>query len=182
MIIEELDFAGCFLVKPRVFHDLRGLFVKTYHEETYGAVGINADFKEEYYSLSHKGAVRGLHFQIPPHEHMKMVFCPKGAVFDAFVDLRKGSKTYLQQRHLELNEDNSHVLLLAPGIAHGFCALQDNSLMVYKTTTAYSPECDAGISWNSCGIEWPAIANPILMSERDKSFPALADFDSPFVG
>lgn len=181
MVIEELDFTGCFLIKPRVFNDLRGRFVKTYHEEIFFSAGVDVDFKEEYYSLSHQGVIRGLHFQRPPHDHMKMVYCPKGSVFDAFIDLRKNSKTYLQHHQLELNESNGHVLLLAKGIAHGFCAQEDNSLMIYKTTSVYSPESDAGILWDSCGIEWPAVANPDTLSERDQTFPVLSDFDSPFV-
>lgn len=181
MVIEELDFTGCFLITPRVFNDLRGRFVKTYHEETFASAGINVAFQEEYYSLSHRGVIRGLHFQLPPHDHVKMVYCPKGSVFDAFVDVRKDSRTYLQHRNVELNEDNGSVLVLAKGIAHGFCALDDNSLMVYKTTSVYCPESDAGVLWNSCGIKWPTAANPDTLSERDKAFPALSDFDSPFV-
>jgi len=180
MEYEELKIPGCYLIKPNVFEDKRGRFVKTYHEEAIKELGIEFDFKEEYYSFSKKGVIRGMHFQTPPCDHVKLVCCPKGAVFDSFVDLRKGSPTYLHTASLELTESNCNVLILDKGIAHGFCALTDDAMMIYKTSTVYSPDNDSGIAWDSCGINWPDSKQIELISDRDNGFVKLTDFDSPF--
>jgi len=180
MKLEELKIPGCYLLTPDVFHDNRGDFVKTYHQEVFDELGITARFKEEYYSISHKGVVRGLHFQMPPHEHEKIVYCVNGSVFDVFVDLRKSSATYCQHNVVMLNSSNRSMLFLPKGIAHGFCALEENTIMMYKTSTVYAQQSDAGIHWNSADISWPDICDSSLMSERDKQFVSLSDFDSPF--
>jgi dTDP-4-dehydrorhamnose 3,5-epimerase len=179
--IKELKILGCYLITPKVFTDVRGSFVKTYHETNFRDMGIEFDFKEEYYSVSNKGVIRGMHFQTPPHDHIKMAYCPKGAVFDAFVDLRKGSPTYLQSAHVQLSQENANILILAKGVAHGFCSLEDGTIMVYKTTSEYVSNSDSGILWSSCGIDWPTIANSELLSGRDKTSLSLKEFDSPFV-
>lgn len=178
MRIEPTALAGCFLIVPDIRHDERGYFVKTFHEEVFRTHGLATDFREDYFSLSRQGVLRGLHFQTPPHAHAKLVYCVRGTVFDAAVDLRAGSPT--EGRHLtaELGAGNGHMLYLAPGVAHGFCALSDEALMMYKVTSVYAPAADAGILWNSAGIAWP-VAEPQL-SARDRAFPALAAFDSPF--
>ncbi|MBE9490579.1 MAG: dTDP-4-dehydrorhamnose 3,5-epimerase [Bacteroidetes bacterium] len=180
MDIKELDIQGCFLITPKIFKDERGSLVKTFHESSFHHEGISFDFKEEYYSISKKGVIRGMHFQIPPHDHIKMVYCPKGVVFDTFVDLRKGSPTYLQPSHVQLSEENGNILVLAKGIAHGFCSLEDGTIMIYKTSSEYEPNNESGILWDSCGIDWPSIANSKLLSARDKTFLNLKEFDSPF--
>jgi len=181
MDIINLDIPGCFLVTPKIISDERGHFVKVYKESDFYRAGIEFKFEEEYYSVSNQGVIRGMHFQVPPHDHCKMVYCPKGAVFDAFVDLRKGSPTYLESRCTQLTEVNGGILILAKGIAHGFCSLEDGTVMVYKTTSEYQPSGDCGVLWDSCGIQWPAIMNAKSLSDRDKSFPALKVFESPFV-
>ncbi|MDH5325754.1 MAG: dTDP-4-dehydrorhamnose 3,5-epimerase [Gammaproteobacteria bacterium] len=181
MGFEELDIKGCFLVHTKPFSDARGSFVKVYNDEAYKELGFIMEFKEEYYSVSRKGVVRGMHFQLPPYDHEKFVYCPKGRVFDVFLDLRKSSETFLKHGIVELNNINCSALILPKGIAHGFCALEDRSIMVYKTSTVYRQEWDNGILWNSCGIRWPEMHNPEFISQRDRSFEKLSDFYSPFI-
>lgn len=179
MQIIPTAIAGCFQLQPNVLHDPRGSFVKVFHQDLFREHGLATDYAEEYYSHSRRGVVRGLHFQTPPMDHAKLVYCPQGAVLDAAVDLRRGSPTYGQHITLELSGENGHMLYLPAGLAHGFCALSEQALMVYKVTTTYAPQHDGGILWNSAGIAWPT-DQPVL-SARDQQFPALADFESPFV-
>ena len=180
MEIKELSIKGCYLISPTVFKDSRGEFIKTFNADIYSGHGLDLDFKEEYYSVSHKGVLRGLHFQAPPHDHVKMVYCVKGAVFDAFVDLRKNSPTYKKHLTIELSEGNNNILILAKGIAHGFLSLEDDTLMIYKTSTVYQPQNDAGILWNSVDIKWPSLVDVDLISERDMSFQKSSEFKTPF--
>ncbi|MYM90040.1 dTDP-4-dehydrorhamnose 3,5-epimerase [Rugamonas sp. FT82W] len=179
MNIIPTEIPGCFQIIPDVRRDERGSFVKVFHEEIFRQHGLATDFAEEYYSASRRGVVRGLHFQTPPHEHAKLVYCVQGAVLDAAVDLRRGSPAYGRHITLELSAENGHMLYLPAGLAHGFCSLGEPSLMVYKVTTTYAPNNDSGLLWNSAGIPWP-VQDPI-MSPRDRQFATLAEFDSPFV-
>lgn len=179
MDIIELDIDGCYLIESKKFNDNRGGFLKTYHQIIYHQHGIKFDFAEEFYSLSHKDVIRGMHFQKPPTAHDKLVYCAVGAVNDVFLDIRKSSKTYGQFKKIELTSDNGRVLFIPKGIAHGFVSLTDNALMVYKTSTVHSPVNDAGIRWDSFGFDW-MVEKPII-SERDKNLPKLYDFETPFI-
>lgn len=176
--IEPSKLPGCYKFNPKIIGDVRGRFVKIFHEPSYAALGLETDFAEEYYSVSHKNVIRGLHFQVPPMDHVKMVYCLEGQALDAVLDLRVGSPTYGQFEMFELNSSNSSSIYIPKGMAHGFCALSENTIMVYKVSTVYSPAHDAGILWNSVEIPWPITA-PVL-SARDQGFPSLADFNSPF--
>ncbi len=178
MLIEQASIPGCYQIFPQVRRDNRGSFVKTFHQEVFEKNSLRTDFAEEYYSLSHKGVLRGLHFQTPPHEHVKLISCLSGKVLDAIVDLRVGSPTYRKFLTFEMSAEQGNMIYLAPGIAHGFYALTDNVIMHYKVTTVYAQEHDAGIKWNSTDIPWPDSA-PTL-SKRDLDFPSLAAFQSPF--
>jgi dTDP-4-dehydrorhamnose 3,5-epimerase len=135
-------------------------------------------YKEEYYSISHKGVLRGLHFQLPPAEHEKIVYCPFGRVLDAVVDLRKNSATYGEYALIELSGEKGNMLYIPKGMAHGFYTCSDQAIMMYKVTSMYSPEEDSGILWNSAGIPWPN-ENPIL-SNRDKNLKPFKFFMTPF--
>ncbi len=178
MRIEKTSINGCYQIFPQVRQDNRGSFVKTFHKDVFEKHGLVTDFSEEYYSVSHKGVLRGMHFQTPPHDHFKLVYSLAGRVLDVIVDLRMGSPTYKNFATFELTTEQGNMLYIAPGMAHGFYALTDDAIMQYKVTSVYAPEHDGGIRWDSVGIPWPDSA-PIL-SERDRSFQALADFKSPF--
>ena len=170
---------GAFLIRPPLFEDNRGSFVKTFHRDQFANFGVEPIFHEEFYSTSHVGVIRGMHFQVPPKSHAKYVCCLAGVVRDVILDLRVESRTYGKCFSVELSADNRLGMYIPAGLAHGFLSLTPGSLMLYKTTATYSPEVDAGISWDSFGFEW-GIANP-LISRRDAMFPRLADFVSPFV-
>ena len=174
----ELDITGCYLIKPKIFTDERGQFVKTLHHDQFKTYGLDSDFNEEYFSVSKRGVLRGMHYQLPPHDHNKLVYCISGKVEDAFVDLRKLSPTFKKTQKLILDSDNYQILYLPKGVAHGFNTLSDSAIMVYKTSTIHVPSCDSGILWNSCDIDWNT-KDPII-SDRDRKFVALSNFESPF--
>ena len=119
-----------------------------------------------------------MHFQLPPHDHAKLVYCVCGRVLDVLLDLRKASPTFGQTASAELSRANSHVFYIPAGIAHGFLSLEDESVMVYKTTTVHQPDHDAGIRWDSFGFDCGS-ATPII-SVRDTALPRLQEFVSPF--
>ena len=170
---------GCYQIIPDIRRDDRGNFVKVFHRDIFSQHGLATEYAEEYYSASHRNVVRGLHFQTPPHDHAKLVYCVQGSVMDVALDLRRGSPTFGQHLMLELSAQNGHMLYLPPGLAHGYCTTSEPALMVYKVTTTYAPNHDTGLAWDSANIDWP-IKDPI-MSERDRSFGTLAEFDTPFV-
>lgn len=170
---------GCLELQPRILADERGRFVKTMHRDQFTALDLRSDFAEEYYSFSVPGVVRGLHFQVPPMEHVKLVYCVLGQVWDVVLDLRRGSPTYLQHAVFELSAERTNMLYIPVGCAHGFCTPAGAAMLIYKVSSLYSPEHDQGLLWNSAGIAWP-VESPLL-SDRDSKFPALDEFASPFV-
>jgi dTDP-4-dehydrorhamnose 3,5-epimerase len=169
---------GCFEVIPFFAEDERGTFVKTFHAERFAELGLPTEWSEEYYSSSRKGVIRGMHFQTPPHDHEKLVYCIQGRVLDVVVDLRRMSPTFGQHIAVELKATGGHGLMIPKGMAHGFLALTADVLMAYKVTTVYAPDHDAGIRWDSFGLDW-GVGQPVV-SARDRAHPAFADFDPPF--
>lgn len=176
--IEDTSLTGCKIIRTHIHEDVRGYFVKTYHNAAFTSLGLAGSFAEIYYSKSRKNVLRGMHFQLPPADHEKMVTCIAGRVLDVALDLRRNSPTYGKHFAAQLTEEEGKMLYLPRGVAHGFLALSDTATLLYHVTSVYIPECDAGILWNSAGIDW-GISNPIL-SERDMHFPPLAEFKSPF--
>lgn len=178
MEFTALPLSGAFLITLPAFADDRGLFVKTFHEPSLAAHGIQFTLRESYFSFSHKDVVRGMHFQLPPHDHAKVVFCPEGAILDVIVDLRKDSPTYGQHYAAELSAENHRAYYIPVGFAHGFKALTDHAMTYYLVSSAYSRDHDTGIRYDSIGFDWQ-VQQPVI-SPRDLSFVSLADFDSPF--
>lgn len=178
MTFVELAIKGVFKVNNFIAKDERGIFVKTYNEEAFLKNGFNISFEESYYSLSYKNVIRGMHFQLPPFEHEKLVYVTDGEILDVIVDLRRNSETFGKFVTLKLKAfDNS--VFISKGFAHGFLCLSDSATVVYNVATGYNPEYDTGILWNSFGFNWNHVEKPII-SERDCSFLALKDFNSPF--
>jgi dTDP-4-dehydrorhamnose 3,5-epimerase len=176
--LKPSKLAGCYELQPKAFEDARGRFVKVFHAPTFAAQGLETAFAEDYYSVSCKNVIRGMHFQLPPMDHVKMVYCVEGEVLDAVVDLRNGSPTYGRFDLFELSAAKANSIYIPKGMAHGFCVRSERAILVYKVSTVYSPAHDAGVLWNSMGIPWPN-TEPIL-SERDAAFPRLDTFVSPF--
>lgn len=176
--VQETDLKGCLRILPIVREDSRGTFIKTFHMDEFRSLGLPTSFAEEYFSVSRRGVLRGLHFQTPPMDHEKIVYCAEGEVTDAVVDLRRSSPTYGKYALFDLKSSEGTMLYIPKGMAHGFYTRSSTALMLYQVTSVYAPACDAGIRWDTAGIPWED-ASPIL-SERDQNFPALADFVSPF--
>lgn len=158
--------------------DVRGSFVKTFHESSLAAHGITFTLRESYFSLSKKDVIRGMHFQLPPHQHSKIVFCPQGAIMDVIVDLRKDSPTYTQHYATELSAENHKAYYIPEGFAHGFKSLTEDAMTYYLVSSEYSQQHDTGIRYDSIGFDWGVIA-PVL-SARDLSFLGMGDFESVF--
>lgn len=169
---------GCMIVQTLARDDARGSFAKTFHADTFAAAGLRTDWREEYHSHSRAGVVRGMHFQLPPADHAKLVYCLAGEVLDVVVDLRVGSPAYGRVVSERLSGNNGRGLYVPSGCAHGFASMADNSLMLYKVTSVHAPACDAGIAWNSINFDWPVDAPQL--SDRDERHPRLDAFNSPF--
>lgn len=177
MEIEETEISGLFLINNFKSQDKRGIFVKTFHAKIFLEAGLNIDFKESYFSLSYKNVIRGMHFQLPPEDHAKLVYVTAGEILDVVVDLRKGSPTFKQWATFSLCQGGKSVYIPS-GCAHGFLTLTESATVVYNVTSVYAPQADSGIKWNSIGFDWP-VDNPVV-SDRDEQFIALDNFSSPF--
>jgi dTDP-4-dehydrorhamnose 3,5-epimerase len=171
--IRETTLPGVLLIEPKVFGDQRGFFMETYRLDAFRDAGITEPFVQDNHSRSARGVLRGLHYQ-EPNAQGKLVRCTRGAIFDVAVDIRRGSPTFGRWFGIELSDANKRMLWVPPGFAHGFCALEDESDLVYKCTTIYDPAADRAILWNDpeIGIEWP-IEAPVL-SMKDANAPRLA--------
>ena len=179
MELIKTNFEGLFIIQHRVFSDVRGLFIKTYNQEIFNKLGIDLDVKERYYSASHKNVIRGMHFQTPPEDHIKLVTVISGKILDVVLDIRKQSPTYGKCFNINLNATDGKTLLIPKGFAHGFLAMENNTIVEYNQTTGYAPNNDAGINYNSFGFDWNT-SDPII-SERDLSFEKFNKFKTPFL-
>lgn len=177
----ETNIEGACLIEPRVFHDDRGFFLESYSRQKFAQIGIACPFVQDNHSRSlRKGVLRGLHFQHPPAAQAKLVRVSAGAVYDVIVDLRTSSPTYGKWQGFELSAKNFLMLFVPPGCAHGFCAIEPNTDVMYKVDTPYSPEHDSGIIWNdpTLAVQWPVDAP--LLSTKDAQLERFGDLDSPF--
>jgi len=174
----DSELADCYVLIPTIFYDDRGKFTKTFHKDTFEKLNLWHDFQEEYFSVSHKNVLRGLHFQLPPNDHVKCVFCISGKATDVVVDLRVDSKTYGKHVTFNLSPEIGNMVYIPKGMAHGFIAEEDNTIMIYKTSTVHSQTSDYGLRWNSIGIDWPR--SDYIISDKDKRLVTFEDFDSPF--
>ena len=165
------------LIEPDCYEDERGFFSEKYNRELYAKNGITAEFVQENHSGSKRGVLRGLHYQLPPKTQAKLVQVIAGEAFDVVVDIRKGSKTFGRHVTTVLSGENKRLVFVPEGFAHGFCALSDNTHLVYKVSSGYSKAQERGILWNdgTLAIAWPKIAGGYLLSDRDKNHPPLKE-------
>ncbi len=174
--------AGVVEFIPRLFGDPRGVFYETFSARLMQEAGLPADLEwvQDNQSKSQPGVLRGLHFQRPPHAQAKLVRVAQGRVLDVVVDIRRDSLTYGQHTTVELSEALGNILYVPVGFAHGFVALEENTLFLYKCSNYYAPSSEGGLLWNdpALGINWN-IDNP-LVSAKDAILPTLAELDSPF--
>ena len=178
MTFKTLDLEGVYLIENFNSIDDRGLFVKTFHKNEFCKMGLNFEIRESYYSNNKKDVIRGMHFQMPPHDHEKLVYVTSGSIKDVVIDLRKESPTYCNYIDIELSAENKNSIFIPKGMAHGFNSLEDDTTTIYNVATEYSPENDSGIRFDSFGYDWE-VTKPIA-SSRDKSFLTLDKFSSPF--
>lgn len=181
MKIIDTGIEGLVVFEPRVFEDERGYFFESFNAARFNElIGKEVHFVQDNESLSHKGVLRGLHFQHPPHAQGKLVRVAAGSVWDVAVDLRKGSSTYGKHFGVELSVSNRLQMWIPEGFAHGFLALEDQTRFLYKCTNYYAPQSEGTLLWNDpdFNISWHN-ENPIV-SSKDSEGERFVNFNSPF--
>jgi dTDP-4-dehydrorhamnose 3,5-epimerase len=163
------------LIQPKVFGDARGFFLESWNRRAYAAAGIDADFVQDNHSRSHRGVLRGLHYQVE-HAQGKLVRVIAGEVFDVAVDLRRSSPTFGRHVALMLSAENRTMLFIPPGFAHGFLVVSEAAEFLYKTTDYWFPEHERTLLWNdpALGIAWPGGIVPALAAKDAAGTPLAA--------
>ncbi|MCX7700488.1 MAG: dTDP-4-dehydrorhamnose 3,5-epimerase [Gemmataceae bacterium] len=181
----ELPLRGAFLIEPESFHDIRGSFTRIWCRSEAAAHELNTEWAQVNVSHNHRrGTLRGLHFQYPPHQEVKLVQCIAGAVFDVMVDLRQGSPTFGRWYGAELTAENQRLLYIPKGFAHGYLTLVDNAKVLYQVSQFYQPDHQGGYRYDDpkFGIQWPKVADDFILSDRDRSLPYWSPHDRPLPG
>ena len=172
MIFVETELPGAFIIEPEKIADERGFFARTWCQKEFSRRGLTSQFIQGNISLNtKKGTLRGMHYQVQPHEEAKLVRCSQGAIYDVIIDLRPGSPTFRKWTPVELAAENYRALYIPKKFAHGFQTLMDNTAVFYQMSGLYHPDCSRGIRWNdpAFGIEWPS--DERIISARDQEFP-----------
>ncbi len=176
MKFTSLPLEGVWLIEAEPFRDHRGQFARLYCGRELAEIGMNTPLAQINHSLTRaKGAVRGLHYQNPPHAEAKIVRCLRGACFDVAVDLRRKSPTFLQWQAMELTPENMRALYIPEGFAHGFQTLEPDTELLYFHTEFYTPGSEGAIRFDdpAIGVDWPIKATDL--SDRDRSHPLITD-------
>ncbi|HEY4779024.1 MAG TPA: dTDP-4-dehydrorhamnose 3,5-epimerase [Solirubrobacterales bacterium] len=165
---------GVVLIEPQVHGDSRGFMLESFSRDAWAELGVGVEFVQHNHSRSSKGTLRGIHFQTEPGQ-AKLVRCPRGAILDVAVDLRRDSATYGQWEAHVLDDEKHHQLFVPVGFGHGFAVLSDVADVAYLVSSLYDPLTEAGIAWDDpdVAVDWQ-VEDPLL-SERDKSAPSLAE-------
>ena len=172
MIFAKTRLPGLVLVEPEPQRDERGSFARIWCRREFAGAGLDVAIAQSSLSANRRrGTLRGLHFQRPPHDEVKLVRCIRGAIFDVAVDLRPGSATYRHWQGFELSAENGAALYIPRGFAHGFETLADESEVLYQISAFYAPEASSGVRWDdpAFAIKWPF--PPAAISEKDRSWP-----------
>ena len=167
----ETELKGSYIIELEKLEDERGFFTRVWDERIFQNKKLNSKLVQISFSFNNKkGTIRGMHFQEKPFEETKIVRCTKGKIFDVIIDLRSNSKTYKKWISIELNSNDSKMIYIPEGFAHGFQTLEDNSEVFYQISEFYHPEYSKGIKWNDeeFGIQWPLRNSSI--SEKDLSY------------
>ncbi|MFZ7124524.1 MAG: dTDP-4-dehydrorhamnose 3,5-epimerase, partial [Desulfobacterales bacterium] len=173
MIFTPLRLEGAFVIDLEPRADDRGFFARAWCRKEFEAAGIHADFVQANLASSlRKGTLRGLHYQVSPHEEAKLLRCIRGAVFDVMVDLRAGSPTFRQWFGAELTADNRQMAYVPEGFAHGYVSLVDDTEVLYHVSAFYAPGAERGCRWDdpAFGIQWPRLPE-FIISEKDRNWP-----------
>jgi dTDP-4-dehydrorhamnose 3,5-epimerase len=179
----EQPLSGLLLLEPTVHGDARGYFMETFKSDSSELL-----WKQDNESMSHRGVLRGLHFQRPPHAQAKLVSVVQGSVYDVVVDLRGGSPTYGKTYGALLSAANKRRLLIPAGFGHGFATLEDGTVFQYRCSEVYAPEAEGCIAYDDAdlGIDWLGAtglsASELQLSAKDEKGMAFASFETPFTG
>lgn len=179
---QELDLKGAYLIKPFYAKDFRGGLIKDYNEEVFKLNGINKELKEVFYTISKKGVIRAIHFQLVKQQ-AKLVRCISGHVYDVIVDLRPSSPTYGQWRGFHLTEENTNMLFVPEYFGHGYLVIED-SVVSYKCTETFYADGDSGILYNDLdiGINWPMELiggeDNLIISDKDKTLMTFIEYNN----
>jgi dTDP-4-dehydrorhamnose 3,5-epimerase len=172
---------GLFILKPRIFSDERGWFFESFNQKVFNELtNTSTNFVQDNQSCSKKNVIRGLHFQAPPYAQGKLVSVIKGKVIDVAVDIRKNSPTYGKHVSIELSSENKLMLWIPEGFAHGFVALEDDTIFSYKCTNYYNKESEGTLQWNDPDLQIDWTIDKEILSEKDKVAQPFATFVSPF--
>lgn len=177
--VKELAIPEVKLLMPKIHRDDRGYVVEIVHEKQIQDLGLPIRFMQENQSMSlYKNTVRGLHSQKPPHTQDKLVRVLRGKIFDVAVDVRPKSPTYGKHVSSILSEDDIVQMFIPAGFLHGFCTLEDNTIVLYKMSNLYAPGSEVGIIWNDpdLKIEWPVSSSQAILSGKDEKLPRFKDF------
>lgn len=173
MIFRETAVAGAFVIELEPRGDERGFFARAFCRHEFEEHGLNPAVVQCNVSISAaEGTLRGMHFQLPPHEEAKLVRCTRGALWDVALDLRPDSPTYRRWSGVELTADNRRMLYVPEGCAHGFQTLVPDTEAFYQVSAAYAPDAERGVRWDdpAFAIEWPSTARRVL-SPKDATWP-----------
>jgi dTDP-4-dehydrorhamnose 3,5-epimerase len=173
MVFKETRLKGAFIIELEKIIDSRGFFSRAWCQKEFEANGLNPNVVQCNLSFNtSKGTLRGMHYQIAPHEEAKIVRCIRGKVYDVIIDLRPKSPTYLQWIGVELSSENRKMLYVPENFAHGYLTLADNTELFYQVSHFYSPESESGIRWNdvTVNIKWPQ-TNGLIITDKDKNWP-----------
>jgi dTDP-4-dehydrorhamnose 3,5-epimerase len=174
MTFDAAPLQGSYVIGLHPFSDERGWFARFFCKKEFQQIGHTKEWLQLNHSVTYEqGALRGMHFQLPPYREIKMVRCIAGAVYDVIVDLRKDSATFLQWFGVELSAQNKKMLYIPEGFAHGFQVLAPNSELIYHHTEFYTPGAEGGVRYNDplIDIQWPLAVT--VISERDAQHPYL---------
>ena len=177
MKITKTEIEGVVIIEPRIYEDARGFFFEAFSEREFAEKVCHCHFVQDNEAKSSYGVVRGLHFQLPPHAQSKLVRVVKGKVLDIAVDIRKSSPTFGKYVAVELSADNHRQIFIPQGFAHGYSVLSEEAIMEYKCDNYYAPESEGAIAWNDAdlAIDWLIPAEKVILSEKDKHHPTLAE-------
>jgi len=176
VIFSKIPLQDARIIEPERLEDHRGFYARGLCQREFANEGLVLNLVQSNISFTHKkGTLRGMHYQVAPHQEVKIVRCTRGAIFDVIIDMRPESSTYLKWFGVELNEENRKTLYIPGGFAQGFETLRDNTEVSYGVNEYYHPECEKGLRYNdpAFGIEWPF--EPEVITDKDKSWP---DYDS----
>ena len=168
---------GPLLLMPSIFKDKRGYFLESWNKNVFNkSLDQEVNFVQDNQSFSKKGVIRGMHFQIPPHQQSKLIRCLYGSIFDVIVDIRKTSKTFGECYGIQLKADDLYQLWIPYGFAHGFLSLIQDSVVLYKVDQFRYKSHERILNWNDelIGIKWPNINQSYILSEKDKNAPNLS--------